>query len=337
MDRLYRYWVLSRGKETLRMSSVIDGLHKKLSQNGFKSTVVSVHRLPELRSGLEHLLEKGVLNCDFYDEITSCYDLEWNFEPPPDFQSPRSIILVATPQPKVRITCVLSGKAYHVIIPPTYLHDTDDIARGIVSRFLECDGYQIVDALLPEKLVAVRSGLACYGRNNISYIDGWGSFYRLKAFYSNMPCAVDHWQEAEMMEHCETCKACMKACPTSAIDGDRFLIRGERCLTFFNERTDGFPEWVDPEWHNCLIGCMVCQDVCPVNSDHKDWIVDGDEFSEDETRMILDGHPRDGLSSEMSEKLKRLYMWDHYRLLQRNLTVLINRRQNSNATSSYSE
>jgi len=330
MENLYRYWILSRGKEILGVNSVIEGLQKELSQNGFMSTVVSIHRLSEVRSDLERLLELGILDGDFYDEITSRYDMEWNFEPPTDFQTARSIILVAAPQPKVRIKFELSGKVYHVIIPPTYLHDTDEIARGIVSRFLECDGYQIVDALLPEKLVAVRSGLACYGRNNISYIDGWGSFYRLKAFFSDMPCATDHWQEADMMERCETCKACMKACPAGAIDGDRYLIRGERCLTFFNEETGSFPEWVDPEWHNCLMGCMACQDICPVNSEHKDWIVDGDEFSEDETRMILDGHPRDGLSPEMSEKLKRLYMWDHYRLLQRNLTVLINRRQYRN-------
>ena len=313
------------------MSSAIEGLQRELSQNGFKSEVVSIHRLSEVRSGLERLLEQGILNGDFYDEITSRYDLEWNFQPPPDFQTARSIILVAAPQPKVRIKFELSGKAYHVIIPPTYLHDTDETARGIVSSFLENDGYQIVDAIVPEKLVAVRSGLAYYGRNNISYIDGWGSFYRLKAFFSDMPCTVDHWQEIKMMERCETCNACMKMCPTGAIDGDRFLIRGERCLTFFNEESGSFLEWIDPEWHNCLMGCMACQDLCPVNSDHKDWVVDGCKFSEDETRMILDGHPRDRHSLEMSEKLKSLYMWDHYRLLQRNLTVLINRRQDQNA------
>ena len=312
------------------MGSVIEGLQSELSQSGFKSTVVSVRCLSEVRSDLECLLEQGILNSVFYDEITSRYDLQWNFESPPDFQVARSIILVAAPQPKVRIKFWLSGKAYHVIIPPTYLHDTDEIARGILSNYFENHAYRIADALLPEKLIAVRSGLAWYGRNNISYIDGWGSSYRLKAFFSDMPCAVDHWQEVKMMERCETCKACIKACPTGAIDGARFLICGEHCLSFFNEESGSFPEWVDPEWHNCLIGCMTCQDVCPVNSDRKDWIVDGGEFTEDETRMILDGYPRDRLAPEISEKLKRLYMWDHYRLLQRNLTVLMNRRENRN-------
>ena len=33
--------------------------------------------------------------------------------------------------------------------------------------------------MLPEKLLAVCAGLARYGRNNIAYVDGWGSFVEL--------------------------------------------------------------------------------------------------------------------------------------------------------------
>ena len=49
----------------------------------------------------------------------------------------------------------------------------------------------------------------------------------------------------------------MNKCPTKAIRQDRFLISAEQCLTFFNEKPDDFPEWVNPVWHNCLIGCMI--------------------------------------------------------------------------------
>ena len=89
-----------------------------------------------------------------------------------------------------------------------------------------------------------------------------------------------------------------------------------------NEGAEEFPEWIDPSWHNSLIGCMMCQDVCPVNKDYTDWIADGGEFIEEETRMILNGASKDDLPIEAIEKLKKFYMLDDYNLLQRNLSVL---------------
>jgi len=96
-------------------------------------------------------------------------------------------------------------------------------------------------------------------------------------------------------------------------------------LTFFNEKSGDFPEWVDPSWHNCLIGCMICQDICPVNKDHTNWIVEGGKFLEEETLIILKGVLKDKLPLDTIEKLKKLYMLNNYNLLQRNLRVLINK------------
>jgi epoxyqueuosine reductase len=88
---------------------------------------------------------------------------------------------------------------------------------------------------------------------------------------------------------------------------------------------DEFPEWIDPSWHNSLIGCMICQDVCPVNKDYTKWVVPGEEFSEEETLIILKGVSKDKLPLETNEKLKKICMLDSYNLLQRNLGVLINK------------
>ena len=132
-----------------------------------------------------------------------------------------------------------------------------------------------------------------------------------------------------MMELCSTCTACLNTCPTGAIQKDRFLIQAEQCLTFFNEKGGAFPDWIDPAWHNCLIGCMICQDTCPANKDHTAWIIEGEEFSEEETLLILEGASKDTLPRLTIDKLKRLYMSDDYDLLQRNLGVLMNKSSNN--------
>ena len=128
---------------------------------------------------------------------------------------------------------------------------------------------------MPEKLLAVRSGLARYGKNNITYVPGMGSLHRLAVFVSDLPCVEDNWGEVKTLKTCDGCTACMDACPTGAIVSDRFLIHAERCITFHNERIEEFPEWLDSSWHNCLVGCLRCQWVCPENRDVRQWVEDG--------------------------------------------------------------
>ncbi len=307
---------------SINMDKIIKELRQHLVDAGFKSSIVSIRHLPDLQRAFKKLLKQGILNRNFYDKITSRYDLQWHFEPPADLSTAKSIIITAIPHPKVRVTFTSSGKTFSTIIPPTYVHGTDEKALKIIAHHVGNHGYKVRDALLPAKLLAVHCGLARYGKNNITYIDGWGSFFRLRAYFSDVPCTADSWQEVQAMALCEKCVACVKKCPAGAINKNRFLIHGERCITYFNEGPDEFPEWIDPVWHNCLIGCMICQDVCPANKEYTNWIELGGEFSEEETQSILKGVPREELSFETVGKLKRLYMWDWYNVLRRNLGVL---------------
>ncbi len=183
-------------------------------------------------------------------------------------------------------------------------------------------------ANLPWKLLAVHSGLAQYGKNNITYVNGMGSYHRLVAFISDLPGAEDHWQAPRVLERCENCKACMKACPTGAITADRFLLNGERCLTFHNERRGEFPQWIKPSWHNCLVGCLYCQKACPVNKDIPQSIEEGPVFSENESAVILLGTPKNEVPRNVIQKLKNLDMIEYLPVLGRNLRALQNQTLN---------
>ncbi len=105
------------------MDKVIKELNKHLTNNDFKSSIVSIQHLPDLQRDLKNLLEQGILNRDFYDEIISRYNLHFNFEPPADFSVAKSIIITAALQPKVSVKFQLSDRVYSVIIPPILLQE----------------------------------------------------------------------------------------------------------------------------------------------------------------------------------------------------------------------
>jgi epoxyqueuosine reductase len=130
-----------------------------------------------------------------------------------------------------------------------------------------------------------------------------------------------------MLERCETCRACGRRCPTGAITAERFLLRAERCLTFHNEKPGEveFPAWISPSAHNCLVGCLHCQTVCPENKDFVQWIVDAEEISQEETAELLEGRALDQLSAPLAEKVRRADLVDYLGLLPRNLKALLAR------------
>ena len=303
------------------MSDISSGILEEFRTRGYQGRIVSIGRVRELRDAIERGREEGLLDREFFRVWLEGFA----FEPPRDLKDAKSIIVAAVPHPRFRVTFHEGAESRSFIIPPTYLHYTDKVLTDMLSEVLDRGGLRLARAFLPVKLLLARSGLGKYGRNNISYIEGMGSYYRLSAFYSDIPCADDTWQDMAMLDECSECTACVRACPTGAISTDRFLLRAERCIPFFNERDVEFPEWMDPSWHNSLIGCMVCQNVCPVDKPFRDCVEDKAAFSEEETNLILEGVPFDSHSSETQGKLREIEWTEDLDILARNLRMLLAR------------
>ena len=128
-----------------------------------------------------------------------------------------------------------------------------------------------------------------------------------------------------MLERCERCQVCQQSCPSGAISVDRFLLRAERCLTLWNEKPGqiAFPDWLEDSWHNCLVGCLLCQRSCPENRKMQDWYEEGAEFSDQETEMILAGAASTELPSTLKEKLERWDLFELLDILPRNLQACL--------------
>lgn len=298
-------------------------LISQLEERGYQGRIVSIDHVGELRQEIEGRREQGLFDEEFYRNWLT----RFVFEPPESLPEAKSLIVVSVPQPAHRIVFTWNGESRPFLIPPTYVgyNDTKRHVEKLLAEAVEPQRHGVERAKLPEKLLAVRSGLAAYGRNNISYVPGMGSFQEPVAFFSDLPCGDDTWQEARMMEACENCTACLRSCPTGAIASDRFLLHAERCITFHNEQPGdvAFPEWMDPKWHNSLVGCMLCQKVCPQNKEFVNWVEDGPQFSEEETALVLKGVPLDQLPAETAAKWKDLGLDEDYDIYPRNLRALL--------------
>jgi epoxyqueuosine reductase len=289
--------------------------------------MVSIWRLRDLQEAIEGLRRRDLLD----EEIDRAYLRPFVFEPPEELPEARSLIAVAYPDPPVRFTFHWRGEPVQAVVPPTYLHaaEKDRRVQAVLEELLAARGRRVTPARVPKKLLAVCSGLAAYGRNNITYVEGMGSYQRLVAFCSDLECQEDEWREPVMMERCQRCEQCARFCPTGAIDPERFLIHAERCITCWNEKPGEvpFPEWLQPAWHNALVGCLHCQRTCPENRAVVDGYQKGAEFSQEETGLLLEGLAAGDLPAALRQKLERWDLLQALDALPRNLRVLLEGRE----------
>ncbi len=294
-------------------------LYHRLESKGHRARIVSIEWLSALRQKETEWREQNLFDKDFFEE----HLMDFIFDLPGNLRGAKSIIVVASPQPHRRVSFILNDTTASFLIPSHYSDESDAEVAEILDDYALSFNFRFEKAALPSKILAVCSGLAEYGKNNIAYVKGMGSYFRLSAFYSNLPPDTDIWLEPRMMERCQHCMACLKNCPTQAICSERFLLYAERCITFHNERKQDFPFWLQPPWHNSLVGCLHCQQCCPENKAKRDWIENSWVFSKEETSCIMNREPREKLPRAMVKKLELLGMLRYYEILSRNLKALL--------------
>ncbi len=295
--------------------------------HGWQCRIVPIHHLADLKRQILDRYKCGLLNGKLYRNQLAGF----SFEPPESLPDANSIVIVAAPVPQVRIGFHWQGRRLAVVVPPTYsaYSSTTAHVQSCIASWLGQEGYKTARAELPLKTLAAWSRLAEYGRNNICYVAGMGTFLQLAGVFTDLPCTMDPWGEPRMLRRCNSCTACQRCCPSGAIAPDRFLLHAENCLTYHNEAPEDFPAWIDPSWHHCLIGCMRCQSVCPENKAMAGCYDDRCEFSEYETARLVEHTPFEQLPHETAEKLRGLEINEDYRILCRNLSALVPGLRNS--------
>ena len=149
---------------------------QELINRGNKLAMIPVGRMKDIRDDIEELKKNTALNEFQYHIIDDIYQFDL---PETDFEI-LSILLIATPSPAMtNVIFHWEGKSHVFPIPATYT-DYKSLPKQLekyLNEELRPDGYHAVFAsYLPRKLLAVRSGLGLYGRNDICYVEGMGKF-----------------------------------------------------------------------------------------------------------------------------------------------------------------
>jgi epoxyqueuosine reductase len=288
---------------------------------------VSTDHLEDLQKDIDKLKNEGKLN---ENAIYRSYLQELKFRIPEKLPVAKSLIIIAIPTRLLLARFHLNGKVHEVTFPSNYCSDgliEEDVQNVVFQQIIKKPNHGLQRAReVHLKLLAVRSGLGEYGRNNLCYVKEMGSLHRLWGFFTN--CRLeDNWNEIRMMQTCKNCRACMNSCPNHCISEESFVIDAGRCVSLYNEVEGEFPEWISPKAHNALIGCMTCQSVCPANRSALATTRRLEDVTEDETRKILKGEPDQELLSSLSKKLGNIYPTRSaasFQILTRNLKALIN-------------
>lgn len=298
-------------------------LLRMAAARGFAARIVAMEHVDDAFAELDARRAAGMFDPMFAGERLSRFDRSVPMELP----VPRSVLLFAVPSSIVRVTFRRHETVRVCLMPPTYVRYTSlppeiaSWASAVLARF----GFHAAPVRsLPLKLMSVRSGLGRYGRNNLCFVPGMGSYGHLVGLYSDLPAGDDEWHEPAMLDRCGTCRACIRRCPVDAISLDRFLIRADRCITFHSERKADIPlpNWQPTARDGSIYGCMRCQRICPENRHVDLRVEEGAEFSACETELLLAGTALDDLPPDTASKLRRLELHEDTSQLRRNLLPL---------------
>lgn len=290
-------------------------------------TILSISHLGDLQAQFERLMLDDRLSTN---PVFRGYLSEIGFHPPQDMPEVRAIIVLAAFFPPQQVDFHYQGRVVTTFLPSGYYQPDftrDQLQTLILQEVVRGPGYSLQPAKnLPLKMLAVRSGLGKYGRNNICYVEELGSFISLRAYFTDCLLEEGDCCEMELLEACQKCRACLHRCPMGCISEENFIIDVGRCITLYNEGEIAFPDWMPRQVHHALVGCMKCQWPCPANREAVKRIGRLEPVSEQETDKILTGKPDAELIKSLSRKLKGFPLatsLELFPLLRRNVKAFI--------------
>jgi epoxyqueuosine reductase len=185
-----------------------------------------------------------------------------------------------------------SAKPYSTEATSSSTHE-EESPRGWISRYAWGDDYhevlwQKLNALIHsmheqwpgpftaraysdtgpiiERIAAKYAGLGWLAKNTCFINQQIGSWLFLGVIITTLDLAPSLApNETPAPDRCGTCTLCLDACPTQAFT-QPYVLDARRCISYLTiELRAAIPEDLRTAMGNNVIGCDICQDVCPWN------------------------------------------------------------------------
>jgi epoxyqueuosine reductase len=151
---------------------------------------------------------------------------------------------------------------------------------GTLARYTRSDGYAVLRERLDalgrrlggsyrvlvdanqhvDREAAARAGVGFYGKNTLLITRTHGSWVVLGTLVTDVEIEPSPPLELD----CGSCRLCIDACPTGALD-EPGTLDSTRCLSYWTQAPAAIPEDYRAELGASVYGCDICQDVCPWN------------------------------------------------------------------------
>jgi epoxyqueuosine reductase len=151
------------------------------------------------------------------------------------------------------------GRDYHKLVRTRLQRLAERIEDAVGSFRYRCFSDS---APVLEKPLARDAGLGWLGKHTNLINRQAGSWFFLGEIYTDLDLACEVEPAAD---HCGTCDACIRACPTGAITGP-YELDARLCISYLTiEHPGPIPQALRPVLGNRIYGCDDCQLVCPWN------------------------------------------------------------------------
>ncbi len=170
---------------------------------------------------------------------------------------PKAILLDPS---RGRIAAYAWGVDYHDVLTPRLESLAAWVADQIAPHHYKI--YVDTGAIL-ERSHAQQAGLGFIGKNTMLIHPRRGSYFFLGMILTDAP--MDRYDAPHRETLCGTCNRCHTACPTDAFSKP-YVLDARRCISYLTiEHKGEIDPALRPQMGNWIMGCDVCQDVCPFN------------------------------------------------------------------------
>ncbi len=173
--------------------------------------------------------------------------------------------LSAWPGPRAMLARFARADWYGELV--ARLKDAAGRARALLAAAAELPGGRdswrcLSNSGLPERELAMAAGLGERGRNGLVMLPGAGAACVLGVLllpFSPVG-AVKVADPGLLSPSCSSCRRCVEACPTGALEGG---FQRSRCIQHWSTRPGELPPAIEAAWGDRLYGCDSCLEFCP--------------------------------------------------------------------------